>query len=347
MALTLADWFNNGRCAWLRIIVSGLLLAGLGGARAADEVVVYTSLDQVYSQPILDAFAQETGIRVKAVYDVEAAKTTGLVNRLIAEQSRPRADVFWNSEVGRTLVLEDKGVLAPYRSPAAADIPDQFKDPDGFWTGFAARARVLIYNKTLLSEDQLPKSIFELTQPRWQGRVTLGYPLFGTTATQVAALYAALGAQQTEAFLSGLKANGVIIVDGNAMTRDLVVQGEVPIGFTDTDDASVAIRAGKPVGMLFPDQDGVGTLLIPNTAALIKGGPNPESGRRLIDYLLSREVERRLAFSESMQIPVRDDVERPPQVPPYAGIKAMQVDYADIAANLDRAARFSRDLFVR
>lgn len=320
---------------------------GLGGPVVADQVVVYTSLDQVYSEPILNAFEKETGIAVKAVYDVEAAKTTGLVNRLIAEKPHPKADVFWNSEVGRTLVLKEKGVLAPYRSPSAGDIPERFRDTEGYWTGFAARARVLIYNTRLLAPEALPASIFDLTGPAWKGKVTMGYPLFGTTATQVAAWYAVLGPERTQGYLRDLKANGLVVVDGNAMTRDLVAQGEVPIGFTDTDDAHSAMQAGKPVAMHFPDKDGIGTLMIPNTVALVAGAPHPEAARRLIDYLLSPAVERRLADADSMQIPVRDGVERPPHVPAYDAIKGMDVDFADVARNLEPSARFSRDLFRR
>jgi len=335
---------NLGRSATLVFGVLALLFAC--PVRAA-EVVIYTSLDQVYSEPILRDFEIRTGIQIKAVYDVEASKTTGLVNRLIAEQGRPRADVFWNSEVARTLVLQDKGVLAPYRSPAGEDIPAQFKDADGYWTGFAARARVLVYNKELLAPADLPKSIFDLTQPAWRGRLTMAYPLFGTTATQVAAWYAVLGPERTEAYLRALKANAVVIVDGNGTSRDTVVQGEVPLGFTDTDDANVAIQAGKPVGMIFPDADGLGTLLIPNTVALVAGAPHPQEARRLIDFLLSREVESKLAFSESMQIPLRDGVEKPPRVPDYGSIRAMKVEYRAIADHMEQAARFSRELFAR
>ncbi len=313
----------------------------------AEEVVIYTSLDQVFSEPVLQAFEEETGIRVRAVYDVEASKTTGLVNRLIAEKPNPRADVFWNSEVGRTLVLKEKGILAPYRSPSAAGIPEQFQDSEGYWTGFAARARVLIYNTDQMTEEEVPASIFDLTEPEWKGKVAMAYPLFGTTATHVAAWYAVLGPDRTEEYLQALKANQVLIVDGNATSRDVVVQGEVPLGFTDTDDVNVAIQSGKPVGMTFPDEGGLGTLMIPNTVALVAGAPNPETGKRLIDYLLSKDVERRLAFSDSMQIPVRDGIERPAHVPPYDHIDAMQVDYADIAANLEPAMRFCRELFVR
>lgn len=333
----------------MRLFSALLCLVALGAwaEPAPQQVVVYTSLDQVFSEPILRAFEERTGIEVKAVYDVEASKTTGLVNRLIAERGRPRADVFWNSEVGRTLLLKDKGLLAPYRSPSAADIPEQFKDSDGWWSGFAARARVLIYNKKLLGDTELPESIFDLTEPGWKGRIALAYPLFGTTATQVAAWYAVLGPERTEAYLRALKANDVVIVDGNATTRDTVVQGELPLGFTDTDDVNVAIQAGEPVGMIFPDKDGLGTLMMPNTVALIAGAPHPDAGRRLIDYLLSREVESRLAFSESMQIPVRPGVAKPGHVPDYDAVRAMDVSYRAIADNMERGARFCRALFTR
>lgn len=135
--------------SFLVLIVLSFVDCGKEQPATQQEVVVYTSLDKVFSQPVLEEFERKTGIKVKAVYDSEATKTTGLVNRLIAEKDSPRADVFWNSETGRTIVLKQKGVLDPYRSPSAADIPSTFKDNQGYWTGFGARCRILIYNKNL------------------------------------------------------------------------------------------------------------------------------------------------------------------------------------------------------
>lgn len=83
-------------------------------------VVVYTSVDQVYSEPVFRDFENRTGITVLAVYDVEATKTTGLVNRLIAERNRPQADVFWSGEFGQTLLLKNESILVAYSSPSAA-----------------------------------------------------------------------------------------------------------------------------------------------------------------------------------------------------------------------------------
>lgn len=332
------------------IILLTILLIGLiGSCTKTDvkEVVVYTSVDQVFSEPILKDFEREKGIKVKAVYDVEASKTTGIVNRLLAEKERPKCDVFWNGEIVRTIFLKRKGILTPYRSPSAEDIPSQFRDKDDYWTGFAVRARVLIYNTEMLKEKDLPKSIFELTDSRWKGKVALAYPLFGTTATHIAAMYSTLGKERTEKYLKALKANDVVIVDGNSVARDLVVEGKLPIAFTDTDDTNVAIQSGKSVKMIFPDSKGIGTLLIPNTAALIKNCPHPREGKIFIDYLLSRDVEKKLAFSESANMPVRDNIGKPQHVPDFSSITSMEVDYYEVTDNLEEAAEFCQGLFVR
>ena len=103
-----------------------LTACGEKTAAPANEVVIYTSVDQVYSEPVFKTFEEKSGIRVKAVYDVEAAKTTGLVARLEAEKSRPQADVFWNGEFAQTLNLAEKGLFEAYKSPSAADISDRF-----------------------------------------------------------------------------------------------------------------------------------------------------------------------------------------------------------------------------
>jgi len=330
------------------VVTTLIILAVVGCAKKEKrEVVIYTSLDQIFSEPVLKAFEKNTGIKIKAVYDVEAAKTTGLVNRLIAEKNHSRCDVFWNSEIGRTIILKKKGILTPYISPSSKDIPAQFKDKQGYWAGFAVRGRVLIYNKDLVSEEEIPRSIFELAKPQWQGQVALANPLFGTTSAHCAALFIKLGEDKAREYFQKLKENGVAIVDGNSTSRDRVVSGMLKIGFTDTDDVNVALEEGKNVGMIFPDKSGIGTLLIPNTVCLIKNGPNPENGKRLIDYLLSKEVEGKLAFSGSLQIPLRADVNRPRNSPRLNEFRWMKVDYERIADEIEHSGRILQKILLR
>jgi iron(III) transport system substrate-binding protein len=302
---------------------------------ARDEVTVYVSTDRVFSEPILQAYEQKSGVKVNAVYDTEETKSTGLANKLLAEKNNPQADVFWSNEPVRTLVLESRGVLTPYRSPNAEGIPATFKDPEGYWTGFSARIRVIAYNTNLVKPQDAPRSIYDLTDPKWKGQIAIADPRFGSTSFHVAALYAELGDEKADEFFRKLKANGVKIVPGNSVVRDQVVRGEVKMGLTDTDDVNVAFEEKQPVAMVLPDRDGMGAPLMPNMVSLIARAPRAEAGKKLIDYLLSPEVERALAKSEAVQIPLREGVEGPKNIPPISSFKPMTLDYGKAADRVE------------
>ncbi|MCQ4575032.1 MAG: extracellular solute-binding protein [Candidatus Brocadiales bacterium] len=299
------------------------------------EVVVYTSVDRLFSGPVLKDFEGESGIKVKAIFDTEEAKSTGIVNRLIAERSNPQADVFWSGDPVRPILLEKRGMLEPYKSPNARDIPDIYKDEKGYWTGFSARVRAIIYNKNLVKPKEIPKSIFDFLKPRWSGRVAIANPLFGTTTIHAAALFVILGDEEATQFFEALKANDVRIVSSNGEVRRLVSRGEVAAGITDTDDVNVAMLEGAPVGMIYPDQEGMGALLMPNMVCMIKNGPNPENAKRLLDFLLSAEVEEKLAHAECVQIPLRPWVTGPENIVTIRDIEESEVDYREVANKLE------------
>jgi iron(III) transport system substrate-binding protein len=330
----------------LSLISLVIFLAGCARTHH-QEVVIYVSLDQVYSEPVLKDFEKNTGIKVKPVYDLEATKTTGLVNRLIAEKNHPRCDVFWNNEIARTIMLKEKGILAPYKSSSAQDIPEKFKDPQGYWTGFAARARVIIYNKKLLKKEETPQSIYDLLNPRFKGKISLANPLFGTTSTHSAALFSYLGEEKAKEFFRQLKENQVILVHGNSIVKDVVADGEALFGLTDTDDANVAIRQGKPVGIIYPDQESMGTLIIPNAVSLIQGAPHPQQARLLIDYILSPAVEEKLAHANSVQMPLRPNLKKPPHVPDIYMLKPMKVNFEDVAQRIEKVSSYLQETFIR
>ncbi len=304
------------------------------------EVIVYTSEDKVFSEPILQQFEKKTGIKVRAIYDTEETKSTGLVNRLIAEKDSPRADVFWSGDPVRPALLETKGITTSYISGSASDIPEIYKDNEGHWTGFSARARIILYNTNLVTTDEKPLSLFDLTKPKWRGQVAIANPLFGTTSIHMAVLFITLGDEKAKKFLQDLKANGVKIVSSNGEVKRLVARGEVVAGLTDTDDANVAIREGSPVKIVFPDQTSMGTLIMPNMVCLIKNGPNQENGKKLIDYLVSKEVEKSLAWAPCAQMPLRYDVRTPADVLTIDAVKGMNVNYHDVAKKLEEIGEF-------
>jgi iron(III) transport system substrate-binding protein len=327
-----------GRC---RLFVPAILAAFATGCaqQTPPEVVVYTSVDDVFARPVCERFEREAGIKVQLVPDTEETKSTGLLNRLIAEKARPRCDVFWSGDPIRAAVLKAKGVSAPYTSPQAAGLPAQYSDPDGHWTGFSCRARVIIYNRNLVPEGQEPKSALDLADPRFKDKACLANPLFGTTSMHAAALFAKLGDDEAKTFFDRFAAHGGKILSSNGEVRRRVAAGEFAVGWTDTDDFNVARQEGKPVEVVYPDADGMGTVIVPNCAVLVAGGPNPAGGRRFIDYLLTPAVEQMLAECEAAQMPVRQGVPVPAHVVTLDRVRPMEVDYSLLGTRLEELTK--------
>lgn len=316
---------------------------------AAGEVVLYTSLNEPTARSVISVFEEKTGIRVTVQSDTERDKTVGLVQTLIEEKSRPRADVFWNSEVANTVRLKNEGVLAKVDPPPAdaARIPARFQDPDGYWFGFAGRARVLMVNTELVPRDRFPRSMNDIVAAEWAGRAGIVRPVTGTTLTHVTALYEVLGTEATDAFLDAVQARGCPLPPGNGRLAKLVGEGEIAFGFTDTSDYRLVKAEGKPVDVVYPDQgEGeIGTLLLPNTVALIAGGPNPANGRRLLEFLLSDESERILAFHQRGHIPLKPGVEHPPEVLVPGDFREMDVDFSVVGARVGERLKEMNERF--
>lgn len=320
------------------------LLGCWSGAR--EEVVVYAALDREFSEPILQQFEAASGIRVLSKYDVESTKTVQLVEAIRGERSRPRCDLFWNNEILHTLRLQREGLLDVYWSAAAKNYPANYQSADGYWYGFAARARVLIVNTELVSVEQMPDSILDLTDPQWQDQCGMAKPFFGTTATHAAVLFATWGETRARDYFQAV-AKQANILSGNKQVATAVGRGQLAWGLTDTDDAIIELEAGRPVRILFPDQgpDGLGTLFIPNTICRIRGGPHAEAAGRLIDYLLSAEVEGQLAAGASAQIPIQSDLRHRARVLPVEPVRWMEVDFAAAANQWEASRAVLTDLF--
>ena len=333
------------------IILICLLMAfgGLAGCKKNTKtVVVYTSVDQVYSEKIFKAYEKETGVKVDAKYDIEAQKTVGLVNTLIAEKSNPHADVFWSGEILQTILLKDSDVLAQATLSNAKSLPEGFADKDEKWFGFGGRARVLIYNKTLISKADCPKTMEDLAKGSNVSKTGLAYPIFGTASTQAAVLYSYWGSAKAKAYYQDLQKNKISILDGNGVVKDYVSQKKLVMGLTDTDDALAEMAVNKDLDIIFLDQgDGqMGTLVIPNTVAKIKNGPNPEQADLFMNYLLSAATEQLLVDDEWIQIPVHDSVKAPEGIG-TAKIKIMAADFNTAYKSLETSKTDLTAIFIR
>lgn len=327
-------------------LAAGLMLS-LGSCRSddRDRVVLYVSADDYVAREVIEAFERKTGIRVDWVGDVEATKTTGLVNRIRDERNNPQADVFWSSEVFMTIQLADEGLLAEHISEATADWPRHLRDGGRLWYGFAPRARVIVYAPDRVSGDDIPRTWMDLGRPQFRDRVVMADPRFGTTLGHLGAMAAWWDANimpgYYESYLEKLRENNVrLLTTGNAGVVEAVGRGEADVGMTDTDDVWAGQERGFNVDLVYashgePGETGAGTLLIPNTVALINGSRHPEQAAILIDFLLSEEVERILAESVSANLPIRPEVAA--EYPHLAVPNPLQIDLRIVAERMTDA----------
>jgi iron(III) transport system substrate-binding protein len=292
-----------------------VLLGGCGGHREPS-VIVYCAQDQVFAEPLLAEFTRQTGIKARAVFDNEAVKTVGLANRLLAEKDHPQCDVFWGNEELRTRQLAARGV---------------FRAANGF-VAFGFRSRRIVINTNKVSLAEAPRTLAELTNAVWRGKVALAYPMFGTTATHFLALRQRWGDAPWQAWCRALRANQPFLVDGNSVVVKLVGQGEAWIGLTDSDDIAGGIREGLPLAAMPPTPE---TLLIPNTVAVVRGAPHAAEAEQMFQFLQQPEVAERLvkeAALEGAQTDLRQN---------------LHVDWHALLAGLDSATETMKQIFLR
>ena len=303
------------RCSvFLLLLLAGFLLPSCHDS-SKRAVIIYTSQDQQFAEPILHEFTRQTGIKVRAVYDSEAVKTVGLANRLLAESKHPQCDVWWSNEALRTRQLGQRGVLE-------TNSIAQF--------GFRSRRIVINTNKLLVASA--PKSLTELTNAAWRGKVALAYPMFGTTSAHFIALRQHWGAEGWERWCRALAANKPFLVDGNSVVVKLVARGEAIVGLTDFDDIAAAQREGWPVTALPLSHE---SLLIPNSAAMVHHAPHPAEARRLVDYLASDAVAAQLVAVSALEGKSEDSA---PQ---------LRADWDSLLSELEPATEALRQIFLR
>ncbi len=332
-------WIGN------RVFIVVLIVLGAGCRRDADDAVLYCSADEEFARGVVDEFRRETNLQVKVLFDTEAGKTMGLVRKIEAEKASPRADVFWSGEVFNTILLARQGLLQSYRPKTAEDIEARYRCPEGYWVGFGLRGRVLAFNTTLVAADRVPRRWADLADPNWARQLVMANPQFGTTRGHVSAMFALWGPAKAGEYLEHLRKGGVRITDGNAAAIRMVGSGQIALCMTDTDDVWVARKRGMPVDLVYPEMaEGQGTLLIPNTVAILRGCRHPQAAERLADFLVSAKVEKMLAQTDSRNVPVRPALRKELGITLPAGAT---IGYAAVAGAMNAAIDKARETLLR
>ena len=282
-------------------------------------VVIYTSQDEVYAEPILKAFEQQTGIKVNTVFDSEAVKTVGLVNRLLQETNNPQCDVFWNNEEFRTRQLASRGL---------------FRDTNG-WTHLGYRTRRMVINTNLIKLADAPRDWSDVTNKIWFHKVALAFPLFGTTSTHFQALRQKWGDDRWQSWCRALVANDPFIVDGNSVVVKQVARGEAAIGMADSDDIADARQEGSPIVALPITPL---SLYLPNTVGVIKNCPHPEAAQILFDYLSDKKISQRLVDAHALEGATLD---------PAVAATGLTVNWDQLLHDLEPATDETRKIFLR
>lgn len=311
-----------------------LVFAGCSTSAEAPEsddnsLVVYSGRDEELVGPLLDAFEAESGITVRVRY----ANSIEMAAQLLEEGERTPAQVFLSQEPGALGALASANLLAELPADITDAVDSQYSSADGTWVGLTGRARVIAYDGEELSEDEVPTSVFDLTDPRWRGQVGIA-PTNASFQSFVTALRVLEGEEATEAWLQGLVANEAQIFPRNGAILEAVNTGAIDVGLINhyywfqqaaevgAENMRAQLRYGEP---------GTSSSLVNVTGAGILA-PSADNAEALafVRYLLSAEGQDYFV-SETTEYSVVPGGPSPTDAPALDDIRGPEIDFADLA----------------
>jgi iron(III) transport system substrate-binding protein len=299
----------------LALLAAILAASGCGGDR--DALTIYSGRTEDLVGPLLERFSEEQGVAI----DVRYGDTPQLALLLAEEGDRTPADVFWSQSPGATAYLAERDLLAPLSSETLGLVNPRFEDPQGLWTGTSGRQRVLVYDSETVAQDELPRSVHELTRPEYRGRVGIA-PTNGSFQDFVTAMRDIEGEEATAAWLRGMADNGARTYANNNAIVEAVGRGEIEMGLVNhyynhrflQEDPSLPSRNHR-----FGDGD-IGGLLIPSSASVLAASDKREEAEAFIRFLLSKEAQEYFA-DETFEYPLAQGVPPAEGVPPLASLR--------------------------
>jgi iron(III) transport system substrate-binding protein len=289
----------------------------------AEVLTIYSGRQLDLIQPILVQFAEEEGVDI----EIRDGTTSDLALLIEEEGDRSPADVFLSQSPGAVAYLDALGRLTELPQATLDAVPEDDHAPDGQWVGLTGRVRTLVYNPELIDEADLPGSVLDLTDPRYQGQIAVAPPN-ASFQDFVTGLRGEIGEEDTLAFLEGLAANDALTFPNNVAILDAVNRGEIEMGLINhyywfenaVDDPDQAAR------LHFFDEGDLGSMLLVTAAAVLDTAGDPELANRLITFLLGEEAQTYFA-EETLEYPLAAGVEPVEGLFPLDEIVSARLDF--------------------
>ncbi|MFC8851133.1 iron ABC transporter substrate-binding protein [Micromonospora sp. NPDC057141] len=293
-------------------------------------LTIYSGRSETLVKPVLEKFEKSSGVTV----DVRYGSTAQMAAQLLEEGQRSPADVFFAQDAGALGAVTKAGLFAALPQDLLDRVPAAYRAAGGQWVGVSGRSRVLAYNADQVTKDQLPKSVFELTDPKWKGRVGVA-PTNGSFQAFVTALRVQHGDAKAKEFLTGLKANEPQIREGNVQIIADIDAGKLAAGLVNHYYVyELAKERGGDASTLkaqlhfFPDGDTGGLVNAAGVGLLTRAGTDPDA-RALVDYLLGAEAQTHFA-TQTFEYPLTAGVPAAPGLPQLADLAAPKIDLNDL-----------------
>jgi iron(III) transport system substrate-binding protein len=311
---------------------AGLLAAcgGASGAAVKGSITLYSGQHEQTTQSLVNAFEQQTGIKVNVRYNDEDS----FADEILAEKAHPVADVFYTENSPVLEYLQGLGMLAPVDASTLAKTPSRYNSPQGDWVGVSARVSVLIYNPALISKSQLPTSVLQLASPKYKGKLAFaaGETDFQPIVTSVARTY---GQARALSWLEGIKANaGPHVYPDNETIADEVNRGAVAFGVVNQ-YYWYRLRAELGAGNVHSDityfaPHDPGYVLDVSGAGILKSSKNKAGAQKFLAFIVSRQGQEIIAHSISYEYPLDDGVKTAAPETPFSQLQPSPVTIPEL-----------------
>ncbi len=313
-------------------LLAVMAVAGLTSCSNRAELTIYSGRSEDLVRPLLDEFAESTGIAIAVKY----ADSTDLALLLAEEGDRTDADVFFSQSPGTVGFLGEKQMLAQLPAAITQKVPDGYRSSSGTWVGITARQRVLVYNSDMVAEDDLPESVLDLTQPQYRGKVGVA-PSNASFQDFVTAMRTSIGDDRTLEWLTAMAENDSPTYLNNNAIVEAVGRGEIPLGLVNhyynerflAEDPSLPSRNYR-----FPNGD-IGSLVIESSATVLKASDQPEQAQRFVEFLLQRSSQEFFA-EETFEYPLASGVEPAADLPPLTELDTPEVDVDELGGGFEK-----------